>query len=82
MEGTTKELVLENMIFNTVIRAFAEENVPYTTASIIMGSVAGRIHNMALQAVTEENFNLRNKLAGTQQKKPEDLPEEGSTSNE
>ena len=72
MGETNKELVLENMIFNTVIRAFAEENVPYTTASLIMRSVAGRIDNMALQSLTEENFQLRKAISDAQKNSTEE----------
>lgn len=73
---SNKELVLENMIFNTVARTFAEEGIPYTTGSLIIRSVAGRIDNLALQALTEENFNLRKTLAEAKK------PEEEKTSNE
>lgn len=78
MGENNKELVLENMIFNTVIRAFAEQNVPYTTASLIMRSVAGRIDNLALQALTDENFQLRKTMAEKEKvtaKKPEEMTE-------
>lgn len=72
MGETNKELVLENMIFNTVVRAFADEQIPYTTASIIMRAVAGRIDNMALQALTDENYKLRMNLAETAKKQTEE----------
>ena len=72
MGETNKELVLENMIFNTVVRAFSEEKIPYTTASIIMRAVAGRIDNMALQALTDENYQLRMNLAEAAKKQTEE----------
>lgn len=68
------DMALETMIFNTVIRAFNDNNVPPTTASLIMRSVAGRIDNMALQALTEENFQLQQELSKV--KKPEEQKEE------
>lgn len=68
------EMALETMIFNTVIRAFNDNNVPPTTASLIMRSVAGRIDNMANQALIEENFQLQQELAKV--KKPEQQKEE------
>lgn len=81
MQGTNKELALETMIFNTVIRAFNEENIPITTASVIMRSVAGRIDNMAVQALTEENFQLQAALE--QSKKSSDVEKkDGDSANE
>lgn len=77
MQTTNKELALETMIFNTVLRAFNDENIPITTASVIMRSVAGRIDNMAVQALTEENFQLQAALEKAKKNAEPDAKESG-----
>lgn len=61
-------LTLETLLFNTAVRTFNNEGVPITVAAMIMRSVAGRVDNMANQALIEENMQLQNALAQMQQK--------------
>ena len=71
-------LTLETLLFNTAVRTFNNEGIPLTVASMIMRSVAGRVDNMANQALIEENMQLQNALAKLQNK---DNPE-GSEASE
>jgi hypothetical protein len=59
-------LTLETLLFNTAVRTFNNEGIPLTVASMIMRSVAGRIDNMANQALIEENMQLQNALSKLQ----------------
>lgn len=70
-----RALTLETLLFNTALRTFDNEKIPLTVASLIMRSVAGRIDNMANQALIEENMQLQSALAQYQQKEKQERSE-------
>ena len=70
-----RALTLETLLFNTALRTFDNEKIPLTVASLIMRSVAGRIDNMANQALIVENMQLQNALAQYQQKEKQERSE-------